>query len=140
VHARRQGKMAFWKKLLIGPVLLAFVPPTAVFELAPQVIYNIMASCPLGMHRVSMAEAAALLESEGYGNQYSAPARRRLSNARSPLLRFSMALERIESFWSPLKHSETREGVVRVFGPRQIEEMRQVLKIVGTVAPRRPTG
>lgn len=142
--ANRQGDLALWRRLLLAPLLLAFMPMNIVFELALQVIYNIMVSRPLGMHRVSMAEAAAVLEKEGYGSQYSAPARFMLRLAKSPLLRFSMALEQIESSWCPLRHFETRKGVVypkhhdRFFGPAQIEEMRRVLKTVGTVSDRRP--
>lgn len=142
--AHAHADIALWKKLLIAPVLIAFVPLMLVFELALQVIYNIMVSRPLGMHRVSLAEAAAVLEKDGYGNQYSAPARWLLRTAKSPLLRFSLALEQIESSWCPLKHFETRQGVVypkhhdRFFGPHQIEEMRRVLTTDGTVSNRRP--
>lgn len=142
--ANRQGDLALWRKLVVAPVLIAFIPMMFVFELALQVIYNIMVSRPLGMHRVSMAEANAMLAKEGYGSQYSAPARWMLRTAKSPLLRFSLALEQIESSWCPLKHFEEREGIVypkhhdKFFGPHQIEEMRRTLSTVGTVSHRRP--
>lgn len=143
--ARARGDIAPWKKALIAGVLLAMAPLTLVFEIALQVIYNILVSRPLGMHRVSLAEANAVLEKEGYGNQYSAPARFMLRAAKSPILRFSMALEQIESSWCPLKHRETRDGIVypshhdKFFGPHQIEEMRAVLSTHGTVSDRKPT-
>lgn len=143
--AARRGPLAWWRRLLLVPVLLAFAPLAVVFELALQVIYNILVSRPLGMHRVSMAEASAVLAREGYGNQYGTVARWLLRSAKSPLLRFSMALEQIESSWCPLRHFEAREGIVyprhhdRFFGPQQIEEMRAVLSTTGTVSPRRPT-
>lgn len=140
-----QGELPAWKKALVALVALLMMPMGLVFELALQVIYNIMVSRPLGMHRTSMAEANAVLEQAGYGNQFSAPARWMLHSAKSPILRFSLALEQIESSWCPLKHFETRAGIEypkhhdRFFGPHQIEEMRQVLKTVGTVSPRHPT-
>lgn len=143
--ARATPDLPLWKKGLVALLLLPFAPLIVVFELALQVIYNTLVSRPLGMHRVSMAEASYLMSRDHYAGQYSLPARLPLRAAKSVALRFSMALEQIESSWCPLCHFETREGIVypkhhdKFFGPRQIEEMRRVLSTVGTVSDRRPT-
>lgn len=143
--AALQGELPLWKKLAVALVLLLMLPLALVFELALQVIYNIMVSRPLGMHRTSMVEAAEVLADAKYGNQFSPPARWMLRNAKNPLLRFSLALEQIESSWCPLKHVERRTGIEyprhhdKFFGPQQIEEMREVLRTAGTVSDRRPT-
>lgn len=107
-------------------------------------LYDILVSRPLGMHRVSYAEAALVLEHEGYGKQFAPAPRAVLRYAKNMFLRFSMALEQIESSWCPLTHFETRKGVVypkhheRFFGPGEIERLRQVLSTEGTVSPRKP--
>lgn len=137
--------LAWWKRPLLVLACLPFAPLLLMFELALQVIYNLLVSRPLGMHRVSIAEAGHLLARENYAGQYSLLARLPLCMAKSTVLRFAMALEQIESSWCPLKHFETREGIVypkhhdKFFGPRQIEEMRRVLSTTGTVSDRRPT-
>jgi hypothetical protein len=143
--SRHSGDLPLWRKCLIALVVIAMVPLMLLFELTLQIIYNVMVSRPLGMHRVSMADAMAVLKKEGYGKQFSPPMRWLLRSAKSPLLRFAMALEQVESAWCPLKHLETREGIVypkhhdRFFGAHQLEEMREVLSTVGTVSDRRPT-
>ena len=142
--ADARSDLPLWRKALATLALLPMIPMTVVFEVALQVIYNILVSRPLGMHRVSIAEARAVLGAGNYGSHYSVPARFMLRAAKSPVLRFSMALEQIESSWCPLKHRETRDGIVypkhhdKFFGPHQVEEMRRTLSTVGTVSDRRP--
>lgn len=143
--ARANATLPLWRRAAVLLVVLPFVPMLLVFELALQVIYNILVSRPLGMHRVSMAEARNILDRDDYAGQYGRPARAALLLAKSTVLRFAMGLEQIESSWCPLKHFETREGIVypkhhdKFFGPHQIEQMRRVLSTTGTVSERRPT-
>jgi len=143
--ARSTAPIALWKVPLLTVLGLLFVPALLIFELSLQVIYNILVSRPLGMHRVTMAQASAMLAHNQYASQYSWLGRFYLRAVKSLVLRFSMGLEQIESSWCPLKHFETREGVVypshheKFFGPHEIEEMRHVLSTVGTVSDRRPT-
>jgi hypothetical protein len=112
--------------------------------LSHQIIYNILVSRPLGMHRVSAKETNAMLEEYGYASQFSKLTRHFLRGSKSGALRFAMALEQIESSWCPLKHFERREGIVypdhhkRFFGPDEIEAMRQTLMTEGTVSSRKP--
>lgn len=136
--------LPLWRKVLASLLIIPFVPLLAFFELNFQIIYNVLVSTPLGMHRISMNEANQVLEKEQYAKQYPAFARIPTLMAKSVVFRFSMGLEQIESSWCPLKHLERREGVVypshhsRFFGPHQLEEMRQVLSTKGTVSNRLP--
>lgn len=136
--------LPFWRKALASLIVLPFLPLVLFFELNFQVIYNIMVSRPLGMHRISMSEANQVLRNENYANQYPSFARLATRMAKSTVFRFSMALEQIESSWCPLKHLENREGVVypshheKFFGPHQLEEMREVLLTRGTPSDRLP--
>ena len=143
--SRFNGKLSGWKSVLA--VLGAVVNlPIFIFGdlFGIRFLYGILISRPLGMHRVSSSEAAAMLARENYGAQFSPAPRALLRYAKSMFLRFAMALEQIESSWCPLKHYETRMGIVypehhqRFFGPTEIEEMRNVLSTVGTVSPRKP--
>jgi len=143
--ARATAPIALWKVPLLVVLGLLFVPVILIFELGIQIIYNLLVSRPLGMHRVTIAQAAAVLEHDYYGSRYPLLGRLYLRAVKSLVLRFSMALEQIESSFCPLKHLETRAGIVypshhdKFFGPHQIEEMRHVLSTVGTVSDRRPT-
>lgn len=143
--AQRSGKLVWWA----WPILALAVPLQLLWllctELALQLIYNLMVSRPLGMHRTSIAQAAAVLRQGQWAGSQGPWARRLLRMHKNAWLRFSLALEQIESSWCPLRHFENRAGVVypahhaRFFGPEQIEQMREVLSTTGTVSDRRPT-
>lgn len=143
--ARLDHAVPLWKQAVVAVVALLMLPLQVVFEAGLQIIYNILVSRPLGMHRVSIAEAHRVMVNEGYAAQRPWLGRVLLRIVKSTVLRFSMGLEQIESSWCPLKHFETREGIVypkhhdKFFGPHEIERMRQVLSTVGTVSDRRPT-
>lgn len=128
---------------LIGMFLL-IMPVGIIYELNYQIIYNLLVSRPLGMHRVSIKEAASILATGQYASAFPALPKYFLHQAKNAALRFTMALEQIESSWCPLKHFERREGIVypdhheKFFGPDQIQEMREVLSTTGTVSDRRP--
>lgn len=134
----------FVKRSALALALIAMAPWGIITELAHQVIYNILVSRPLGMHRVSRKEAGAALEGLGYAARFGPVLRHLLRSAKSSNLRFALALEQIESAWCPLRHFERREGIVypehheRFFGPDEIEAMRQTLRTEGTVSPRKP--
>ena len=131
----------------VGVALAALILlPLVVFaELSLQIIYNIMVSRPLGMHRVSVAEASRILGDDDYAAQMPAWLRAFVRTYKSTWLRFSMALEQIESSWCPLTHFERREGIVypehhrKFFGPNEIDAMRATLSTTGTVSARKPT-
>jgi hypothetical protein len=143
--AQHEGRLQFWKWPLVTLVAVPLLLWLAITEVAVQLIYNVLVSRPLGMHRTSMAEANAVLRRENYAGGHPALRRIALRTYKSAWLRFSLALEQIESSWCPLQHFEKRAGVVypkhhaKFFGPDEIEEMRRVLATVGTVSDRRPT-
>jgi len=140
-----KGEFGFWRQACLLVLSLLMLPIGIINELSMQVIYNILVSRPLGMHRVSIAEANSILQAEGYAAGLPAMPRFLVRVAKNGNLRFAMALEQIESSFCPLRHFEEREGIVypdhhkRFFGPDQIEEMRQTLMTVGTVSEKTPT-
>ena len=125
-------------------LLVLSAPLVLICEIHLQVIYNLLVSRPLGMHRVSIREAAAVLEAGDYAAHYVAPSRFVIRSAKNMMLRFALALEQIESSWCPLRHFERREGIVypehhkTFFGPGQIKSMRRALLTEGTVSDRKP--
>lgn len=139
-----EGDIPIGKQILLVFALVLMIPWGLISELSHQIIYNILVSRPLGMHRVSSKEAGAILDEYGYASQFSPITRHFVRSAKSSALRFAMALEQIESSWCPLTHFERREGIVypdhhkRFFGPDEIEQMRQTLLTEGTVSPRKP--
>jgi hypothetical protein len=139
-----EGNIGSGKQALLVVALLLMVPWGLIMELSHQIIYNILVSRPLGMHRFSSKEAGAILEEHGYASQFSPVTRHFLRSSKNSALRFAMALEQIESSWCPLKHFERREGIVypdhhkKFFGPDEIEAMRQTLMTDGTVSSRKP--
>ncbi len=139
------GQFGFWRQAFLLVLSALMLPIIVVYELSYQLIYNLLVSRPMGMHRVSIAEASAVLEKEGYAAGLPGPARFLIRVAKNSQLRFAMALEQMESSFCPLRHFEEREGIVypdhhkKFFGPDQIEEMRQTLMTVGTVSAKTPT-
>lgn len=137
--------VALWKRPLLTILCLAYLPIYVIFELNFQIIYNILVSRPLGMHRVSMKEALTVLKRQRYAAAHGVMFRAWLYLTKSCALRFVMALEQIESSWCPLRHFERRKGVVypehhkKFFGPDEVKQMREVLRTSGTVSARKPT-
>jgi hypothetical protein len=141
--AAKTTVLGAWAAALVGA---AFWPLTLLFEWAGiRLIYDVLVSRPLGMHRTSPRQAAALMAAEGYANGWSPLGRALIRAHKNTFLRFSSALEQIESAWCPLRHAERRAGLVfpphhsKFFGPDELEAMRQTLSSVGTVSDRRPT-
>lgn len=143
--SRHQGRLTGVKAVLAFLGALVNLPVFVFGDwFGIRFLYDVLVSRPLGMHRVSYGEAKQMLAREGYGAQFPPASRVLLRYSKNMFLRFAMALEQIESSWCPLKHFETRQGIVypkhheRFFGPHEIERMRQVLSTEGTVSPRKP--
>ena len=141
--SQHQGRLAWWKSAVVTVAVLMNLPALVINDyFCVRVVYDLLISRPLGMKRVTHAEAAQVLEHEGYGASFSPIGRSVLRMAKNVFLRVSMALEQIESSWCPLRHFETRNGIVypahheKFFGPDEIEEMRRVLGTAGTVSTR----
>lgn len=143
--ANLKTPVSWWQQPLVLLASLFFGGFMVMGEPMLQTIYNVLVSRPLGMHRVSIAQAHRMLQTHRYGEHLWLPLRLALLISKNHTLRFSMALEQIESSWCPLKHFETRNGIVypdhhrRFFGPEQIREMSVVLTQQGTVSERKPT-
>ena len=144
--ARHTGSLSPVRKALAALGAAAGLPILWVADLVVlRFIYNVMISRPLGMHRISFAEAGTVLEKENYAAGFSPAGKMAVRYSKNLFLRMNGALEQIESSWCPLTHFEKRNGIVypdhhkNFFGPGQIEEMRQTLSTVGTVSPRKPT-
>ena len=125
---------------------LAVLPLGLAFELlGVRIVYDVLVSRPLGMHRTTSREALAALAAGDFAGHWGSFGRAMIRFHKQTFLRFSLALEQIESSWCPLRHFETREGIVypehhaHFFGPAEIDAMRETLSTVGTVSPRRPT-
>ncbi len=109
-------------------------------------LYGLVISRALGMHRLSYAEAATLLNEGNYAAHLPTPARVTLRLWKNSALALELLLEQIESAWCPLRHFETREGIVYpkhhkvFFGASRIEELREARNFLqangGTVSPR----
>lgn len=142
--AAHRGKLNPLKKLALAVTFAFFMPLWLVVEAAVQIIYNILVSRPLGMHRVSRAEMRELMDREGYAKGTWPVMGFCIRTAKSTAARFMMALEQIESSWCPLTHFERRKGVVypkhhdKFFGPNELEQMRETLRTRGTVSDRLP--
>ena len=136
--------MGSGRQALLLVLLVLTLPLVLFYELNVQIIYNLLVAPPLGMHRVSIKQAGAVLDAKGFASRYPAPSRFLIRSAKNTMLRFALSLEQIESSWCPLRHFEQREGIVypehhkKFFGPDEIEAMRQVLLTDGTVSDRKP--
>lgn len=109
-------------------------------------LYGMIISRCLGMQRFSYAEGVAILDEGHYAGQLPAPARATLRLWKGSALALEMCLEQIESSWCPLRHFETREGIVypkhhkSFFGANHIEELKEARNFLqangGTVSKR----
>ncbi len=144
--ANADTSLPAWRGALAAAVSILFIPVVLIVDLFTiEIVYNVLISRPLGMHRTTRREATAILEEHSYASGWSRALRSWIRAAKNPALRFSLALEQIESSWCPLSHFEKREGIVypdhhgKFFGPDEIDAMRETLSTVGTVSPRKPT-
>lgn len=137
-------KLSWLRKIAVLLIALPHLLLLIVGEISLQIIYNILVSRPLGLHRISIRQARIVLRDQNYASNFSGLGRTVLRMYKNTWLRFYFALEQIESAWCPLVHFEKREGVVypvhhkNFFGNHEIEKMRQVLSTVGTVSARSP--
>lgn len=132
----------FFKLILIFPFMILMLIFLLVFELSFQLIYNLMVSRPLKFKRVAIAEVHQKLINKKYAINYGTWIRRYLLAYKNFILRLALALEQIESAWCPLKHLEQNGKAVypphhkKFFESNQIEEMRIILAMRGTVSNR----
>lgn len=142
--SRHSAPIGWWRATVAVGVLLPILPALAVAQFLADAVYGVLISRPLRMARTSAREVDAVLASEGYAASFAKSGQGLLLYVKNFAVRFSMALQQIESAWCPLRYHETREGFVTpqhhalFFGPDEIEAMRRRLSSVGTVLPLEP--
>ncbi len=121
-----------WRWALASLAALVSLPLWVLFDLYTiRGLYGLVISRCLRMSRLSLGEGAAILRTENYGGQLPSPARMMLRAWKNSALSLSVLLEQIESAWCPLRHFETRQGIVypahhaNFFGAHQIEQLRE---------------
>jgi hypothetical protein len=141
---RRAGAVQ-WAVAGVAAVVTA--PLWVLFDLYTiRFLYDGIISRCLRMHRFSRADGNAVMEAGGYGASLPPLARWVLRAWKNSALALESLLEQIESAWCPLRHFETREGIVfprhhkRFFGASTIEELREARRYLhanaGTVSER----
>ena len=142
--AELRKKLGLTQRFLLFLMSSILIPFNLIMELHFQIIYNILVSRPLGMHRVSIKEASEIMKKNDYASQFSPFIKMVIRSGKSTMFRFSMGLEQIESSWCPLKHFEEREGIVypkhhkKFFTHNDVQKMRELLKTEGSVSDRKP--
>jgi len=134
-----------WRRVLAGAVsattFAALWPWQSTFL---HLLYGVLISRPLGLHRLSRAEADERMERADYAADRPTVLRRLLRGQERFALQLEGALEQIESAWCPLKHlKQTPEMKYpdhhrKFFEPHQIEAMRCTLRTAGTVSNKKP--
>lgn len=144
----RQGGVRW---LLAGLAAVLTAPLWLAFDLyTVRFLYDLVISRCLRMERFSRAEGAGVLVAGNYAGGLPAPARFVLRQWKNSGLALESLLEQIESSWCPLRHFETREGIVypshhkNFFGASHIEGLREARNFLlahgGTVSPRGSAG
>lgn len=140
-----KAKLNPFKIIVLSLLSIIYIPILLVDEIGIQIIYNILVSRLLGMHRVSIKQAYTVIDKNSFANHYPQPIRFLTRYNKNVMLRVAMLLEQIESSWCPLTHFERREGIVypehhkNFFGPDEIKKMWEVLATEGSVSDRKPT-
>jgi len=136
-----------WRWSLAALAALASAPSWLLFDsFTIRVLYDLVISRCLRMHRSSRAEIHASLAAQAYAGAHPAPARWVIRAWKGSALALASLLEQIESAWCPLRHVESHAGVVvpdhhRNFLPGITpEELRRARRELhareGTLSPR----
>gem|GEM_PF-870786 len=139
----RQRRNGFHQSALVF-VLLLSAPFMLVFSLHGYLIYDLIVSRILGMHRHPFDRAYMDL-----GSDYSEPRKWGLSRMMLCYLeienmRMASSLEQIESAWCPFKHFKQSEGVLypkhheNFFSENDVSEVKAILLSSGTVSSNKP--
>jgi len=142
-HAKTE--LNLFKVVVLSLISIIYLPVLMLTEISIQIVFNILVSRILGMHRVSIKETYTALTEKNFAAHYPQPIKFLTRYNKNLMIRAAMLLEQIESSWCPLTHFERRKGIVypehhkNFFGPDEIRKMRKVLATVGTVSDRKPT-
>lgn len=134
------------RAVLAVVISVVFLMPLVVIcdLIAIRLIYNNLIAIPLGMHQTSSIDAHNFIRGVNYAKDFNFITRKILCYTKNVFLRLSELLEQIESSWCPLKHFETREGIVypkhheNFIHPQNALYAKEILRTEGTVSPRKP--
>jgi hypothetical protein len=143
--ASEQPPVSRWRRMLARATSAATFAALAPWQWTfVDFLYGVLISRPLGMHRLSRAEADKRVERADYAAEQPNGMRRGLRRQKRFALQLEGALEQIESAWCPLKHLKQSSEMKypdhhrNFFEPHQIEAMRCTLRTVGTVSDKKP--
>lgn len=149
--AQSQQTPGPFRWFIAGTLATITAPLWILFDLyTVRFLFGLIISRCLGMLRFSYAEGWAVMRAGHYAGHHPWAARTTLRVWKNSALALSMLLEQIESAWCPLRHYETREGIVYpehhkyFFGATAIEELRAARNYLaangGTVSRRSAPG
>jgi len=102
-----------WRWSLAALAALASAPSWLLFDIFTiRVLYDLIISRCLRMHRSSRAEIHASIVARQYASQHNVAARAVIRAWKGSALALASLLEQIESAWCPLRHIESHPGVV----------------------------
>ncbi len=135
----------FIKTVLVIFFMVIFLPLFYIIEfLGIEIIYGILVSRPLGMHRTTPGEISSSLMKQSFATDPESIFSRYLLRYKVVSIRLLALLEQIESSWCPLKHLKAGkefhypEHHKNFYNAYEIEKMRKVLQTTGTVSEMKP--
>ncbi len=128
-------------------IVAVFLPFMVVVKFAGMnIIYDILVSRPLYMHRTRTKDIKRKILSTGSADMFNQNTLfdMLILHSKIIVIRLIDALEQIESAWCPLKHKKVGENVKyplhhrNFFEPDDLEAMRSSLYLNGTVSDKKP--
>ncbi len=139
------GIVHFVKEALIIFSMIMFYPFFYIIAFfGIEIIYDILVSRPLRMHRTTSEEISSNLKQKGFCAGRKGMSVRFLRRQKVVAIRLLAVLEQIESSWCPLKHIAKGKDLhypehhKNFFEAHEIEKMRKVLQTTGTASEMKP--
>ncbi len=134
-------------KMGVAVLLIAlFFPIFLILELSGvDILYGILISRPLSMHRTTTKEVGIHIDRQEFNASQWGWASYLIKYQKIANIRLISALEQIESSWCPLQHNKNENNIKypdhheNFFNGDQLEEMREKLLADGTVSDKKPT-
>jgi hypothetical protein len=133
--------------ILLFIIVAVFLPFLVIVKFAGMnIIYDILVSRPLYMHRTRTKEIKHKILSTGSAAVFNQNTLfdMLILHSKIIVIRLIEALEQIESSWCPLKHKKAGAGVKdplhhrNFFEPDELEKLRRSLYRNGTVSNKKP--
>lgn len=128
-------------------IAAAFLPFLIIGQyLGINIIYDILVSRPLYMHRTRAKDIKHKLLNKSFANIFNQNTvlDRIILHSKVTVIRLIEALEQIESSWCPIKHKKTGQDVhyplhhQNFYEPDDLEKMKNSLYLNGTVSNKKP--